>query len=531
MSRVVIEVSGDDGVFRALDVPDGVQVTLNFTSPLFGSVQDIRTSYSQTVTIPKTERNDALLSRLIYPQSDGFVEYMTVRVSSDGFPIIGNGRMVVTSASASGYAATILFGEIMEGLRAWIDAKPMLTDLTRYDDDFVIIDDSFGDYQWSTAYAGQFPDHPEMGIWGSEMKSKFDPEHYLSAYFVSACWVVNKDDGSRFSADYLRPTTFGRVVRPFVSFKEILTRIEIDNGLTFVFDSDIDASLKMTGIILGKRKPFSETYNTQFRIVDNLPDISQLDFVMGVCGYYGLHPTVTAEDEVTFVSFSDMYEGRNSAEDWSSKIISKNDFPKKAEFSFGDLKQTNVLTFAEGEGEIVPTPTDGGSFSTFNQSLEREGVISELPFSVAHPSGLTGIYHTLLPSSLYVGNNDEGVPLFEDNEFTPKIVEIAALLKNPEEDYRFTHTFYRISSYRLGDDYGSGWLGFEFMAYNPKVITENILITAYELKNFDWAKPVYLSKYGRYYAVYSIRWQTGGDLAEAKLVQMDEHWEIFNNNP
>lgn len=332
MNRVVIDVKDGNGLWHTLDTPDNVQVTLNYTSPMFGSIQDIKTSYSQTVTIPKTEHNDALLSRLIYPQAEGFVEYMTVRVTSDGFPIIDNGRMVVTSTSPSGYAATILFGEILEKLRAWIDAKPMLTELTKYDDDYIIVtDDDGGGGISAYDYTGGQGYGRSVGIWGSEKLSTYDSTHYFSAYFVKALWQVDKVSGGWVGGK--QSAMWGEVNRPFVSFNEILSRIETDSGLTFHFSQDVETAMCTMGIILGKRVFPSELSN-RYYIVDNLPDMSQLDFVLAVCDFYGLHPTVTAEDEVTFFSFSDAYEGRAAAADWSKKSYQKTIFRKRRIFLF-----------------------------------------------------------------------------------------------------------------------------------------------------------------------------------------------------
>ena len=54
----------------------------------------------------------------------------------------------------------------------------------------------------------------------------------------------------------------------------------------------------------------------------------------------------------------------------------------------------------------------------------------------------------------------------------------------------------------------------------PKTIEEDMLLTLLDIQSLDYSKPVYISKYGRYYAVISIQWSSDKKASKVKLLQL-----------
>jgi hypothetical protein len=51
-----------------------------------------------------------------------------------------------------------------------------------------------------------------------------------------------------------------------------------------------------------------------------------------------------------------------------------------------------------------------------------------------------------------------------------------------------------------------------------RIITEHIRLNELEMRDVDFTHPVYLSKYGRYFAIKQIQWTVGDDYAEVELL-------------
>ena len=58
------------------------------------------------------------------------------------------------------------------------------------------------------------------------------------------------------------------------------------------------------------------------------------------------------------------------------------------------------------------------------------------------------------------------------------------------------------------------------LARRPIVIEDEFLLDELDLCSLDYTKPVYLAKYGRYYAVISIQWSSDKKPSKAKLLQL-----------
>jgi hypothetical protein len=51
-------------------------------------------------------------------------------------------------------------------------------------------------------------------------------------------------------------------------------------------------------------------------------------------------------------------------------------------------------------------------------------------------------------------------------------------------------------------------------------IEEDVALSLLDLQTIDYSKPVYLSKYGRYFAIISIQWQSNQQTSKVKLLRI-----------
>ena len=54
--------------------------------------------------------------------------------------------------------------------------------------------------------------------------------------------------------------------------------------------------------------------------------------------------------------------------------------------------------------------------------------------------------------------------------------------------------------------------------YNPVVISVKLRLTEFDLRDLDFTRPVYFSRYGAYFAIIEIN--TSGEFSEAKLLKL-----------
>ena len=256
--------------------------------------------------------------------------------------------------------------------------------------------------------------------------------------------------------------------------------------------------------------------NRAFRCFPNLPDIKQVDFVKFVCQLYGLFPVVNPaiSDEIDFVPFDGLIENEPKAYDWSGRLFEEDaDAPKKIALRLGDYAKRNIIQYKEDEKDPVTESTRTGVLFVNDDTLQKEKVLLEFPLA-ASEGNYIGQYDIIRKED----DSDPPVVTYEA-EFTECIHRLMRVVewydpinkKVTRLDFANLSVPYIISTY---------YATYQATIEKPRIITERVRLLETELKALDMRIPVYLSKYGRYFAIKDIKWTVGNDYAECELLML-----------
>lgn len=251
--------------------------------------------------------------------------------------------------------------------------------------------------------------------------------------------------------------------------------------------------------------PYSETIglhgdniNSRFYYVPNLPDISQLDFLKSVTSMLGLFAVPTSQFSIKFVPFDVVIGNKSKAVDWSGRLINQylDKTPQDISYTIDNFAQHNRFLYKEDED--VSGDYDG-DMVVDNKTIEYERDVIELKFSASDTRN--GVAY--IPIYSY----DSDGKLEYDDSASPRI-----LLLTEENKGVFSGLEWETL---LSDNYDS----YKNIVNNPRVIVENIRLSAVELQMLDLTVPVYLSQYGSYWVVISVKTKEN-DICEVKLLKM-----------
>jgi hypothetical protein len=231
-----------------------------------------------------------------------------------------------------------------------------------------------------------------------------------------------------------------------------------------------------------------------FALVPNLPDITQIEFVNMICKLYGLFPVADGQS-VRFVRFDVLQDNiaSGNTEDWSSKHISAGDTPIGIAFDLDGYAHHNYLKYKEDKTD----PTDyKGDITSENDVISLERTFYEFPLAASKGN---------LISQFYL--NEAGEVQKNDSEYRLMRMYSDSTLSFDE-------------SLKPQQIVNRHYQSLQSVARRPIVIEDEFLLDELDLRSLDYTKPVYLAKYGRYYAVISIQWSSDKKVSKAKLLQL-----------
>lgn len=232
-----------------------------------------------------------------------------------------------------------------------------------------------------------------------------------------------------------------------------------------------------------------------FTLVENLPDITQLDFVKFICAYYGLFP-VQRGNTIDFVRFNVLTDNIEAGiyEDWSSKLIQvSDDAPAAIAFSLDGYAQSNVMTYKLDENDAVEM---SAALVVNDETLEDERIFAEFPFAASRGNRIP--QYTL---------NEEGDGV-EKNDLEYRI------MRADWQEMSLSFTDSMAPRQILNRHYSE----LQQTIRTPKTIEEDVMLNELDLKTLDYTRPIYLAKYGRYFAVMSIQWSSDKAVSKVKLL-------------
>lgn len=288
--------------------------------------------------------------------------------------------------------------------------------------------------------------------------------------------------------------------------------------------------------------PFTYTYkanasaynptNGFFNLVENLPDITQIDFVKAVCHMFGLFCVSNSGGGVELVNFSTLTKNATAGNcyDWSGKLIDTGrPNPHKIGYTINNYARQNSFGYKPDEND--PVPHDSMAYLIVeNETLEKLKKLVEFPWAATTISGFNA--SPLVEQYIATGDNEVDFRELEYRLLQADGVTGRSLSRQDESNgvigsssrQEQTSTNGISLSFPKWLEAGAlleaNYSEYQEAIRKPKVITEKIRLDEYELKTLDFTKPVYLQKHGRYFAIMSVRWSSQNDASEVKMLML-----------
>ena len=261
------------------------------------------------------------------------------------------------------------------------------------------------------------------------------------------------------------------------------------------------------------------TYPTPFPIAPNLPDISQGDFILAMMNMQGLFAYADKDNPNTIklISIDDIIANvqKNDIIDWSDRVILNDihrvDMPDASVFTIDDLAQSNILDYDNDDD--VKTDTHG-TITIRNENIDKEAELVELPFSASENATTDGVNCAVVP--IY---EDDGKGGANYSECSPRILAW-------KDDQTYNSSAICTGRFdpwmKFGGDGGivkTRYASYQKVVDRLRIITIRAKLTALDLYNLDYTKPVYIAQFGQIFAIYSV--ETGEDgICDCQLLKL-----------
>lgn len=256
-----------------------------------------------------------------------------------------------------------------------------------------------------------------------------------------------------------------------------------------------------------------------FPIAKNLPDMTQGDFVLTFMAMFGLFAYADREspNTIKLISIEDILGSQGGTIDWSDKVLLNDGHdvsrPDSSVFTLADFAQRNLLDYDNDDD--VTTDTHG-LITVRNENIEKETNLVELPFSASETTLTAGVSCAIVPLYEKRDNAEDEV---DYSDCDPRI-----LAGNADQTYnggeictgRF-ETWMKFGGEEglLATYYG----GYQRVVDRIRIVTLRAKLTALDLMQLDYTKPVYISQFGQAFALYSV--ETGEDgICDCELIHL-----------
>ena len=309
---------------------------------------------------------------------------------------------------------------------------------------------------------------------------------------------------------------FSQIDRTFEVSSFEFVRIQLTTSISLYGDPQ-----KLNGFIeiWGDYPNMTVIFPTKFPIAPNLPDISQGDFILAMMNMQGLFAYADKDNPNTIklISIDDIIANvqKNDIIDWSDRVILNDihrvDMPDTSVFTIDDLAQSNILDYDNDDD--VKTDTHG-TITIRNENIEKEAELVELPFSASENATTGGVNCAIVP--IY---EDDGKGGANYSECSPRILAW-------KDDQTYNSSAICTGRFdpwmKFGGDGGivkTRYASYQKVVDRLRIITVRAKLTALDLYNLDYTKPVYIAQFGQIFAIYSV--ETGEDgICDCQLLKL-----------
>lgn len=282
----------------------------------------------------------------------------------------------------------------------------------------------------------------------------------------------------------------------------------------------------------------------------NLPDIGCLEFVKSIYYLMGAFPKVMSDGSIGAVPYAQLESNVKSGNvyDWSKKVIGTVDErPDEMTYKAGDFVQNNYflskwddLDRTEDELEDEEFVYQDGIFNiqSNNKSLNDEQTVHTSPYYPPFtlnrntPDMQTGdsvkLWEYDYPDVVYGKTNPVyGIINTEEHHvkalrwdrvnfkyYTQRLpVGPARVYGNADTFTIFMDVLNPFNSHNFSQflyTKNPNWEYMQKIVQDPVTVTEKLLLNEFDLRDIDFAKPVYLEKYNSYFAIVTIQRDSKG---------------------
>lgn len=285
--------------------------------------------------------------------------------------------------------------------------------------------------------------------------------------------------------------------------------------------------LKPEGVDLAMSSD-TDTDSWQIPIGDNLPDITCLNFMKALFYMIGAFPTISTSGDIVPVYYDTLRSNilAGIAYDWSNKLSSspldRADSIKYAVSGFAQrnyflMKNDNIESKEETE-ETDVYASGIGVIECNNQTLEKTKTIIQIPFYGAYLKNLKNTKFSTGDTIKFWVREDT----ISTKEAKPAVGMITPFpQKNSSGNVVKTWMGMKIwdGFANIMDNPSYAYLA-RIMA-NPLVVVDKFLLNELDLRDIDYSVPVYLSKYGAFFAIVSITRDSKG-ICKCELLKLPE---------
>lgn len=374
-------------------------------------------------------------------------------------------------------------------------------------------------HTWENIFESNYPDLIDVGDYPYVYRSNF------AATEININVRHQNDDTDTYRIGNAAKFFVGNLWKERKGFVEVLRSsgtisVEAGDVVSVTLDRSGYSAFKpmnITGGFTAMPVDGSEVpYNTQFPIVENLPDIKVVDFAKFLCAITGTFPIQRSDDGVVeFKAYDVLLDNIADAEDWTDRIIPKASSNIPAKLSFRQEGWARHNSYKWKEDSRTKGSFDG-DLVIDDDTLDEQRDVITFPFA-ASDQWQKGVAWVPLYERKYT-YDDDGV-LIED----PALMEWEysktepRILQAQGSGHSMVSTRFELNMQEIiAERYGliSGCLN------GAKIIQERIRLSDAEISAFDETVPVWLGQYGAYFAVLEIKAGADG-LSEVKMIRIN----------
>ena len=208
---------------------------------------------------------------------------------------------------------------------------------------------------------------------------------------------------------------------------------------------------------------------------------------------------------------------KNDIIDWSDRVILNDfhrvDMPDASIFTIDDLAQSNILDYDNDDD--VKTDTYG-TITIRNENIEKETELVSLPFSASENATTNEVNCALVP--IYEDHSTEDKENITYSECSPRILSgRGAFMSGIARCIGVFDPWMK-----FGGEEGivkTRYASYQKVVDRLRIITIRAKLTALDLYNLDYTKPVYIAQFGQIFAIYSV--ETGeNDICDCQLLKL-----------